>query len=734
MACTDITKDPLNCGFCTNACAGGQACSNSACGCPNGQATCAGVCTDTSVTAAHCGQCGHACAPGESCSGGVCMGGGVGGGGGMSGAGGSGAMAGMGGMSAGAGGMAGTGMTGGPERANCPIKPGLIADFEEGATSMMPVIQKIEDRTGEWEMFNDGKGSNETSTVESSGGTAECDKYALHVKGSGYNDWGAGFGFSLVGTPKMPTVYNATQKGFTGIRFKAKMGSSADAKAPVRFNVSTPWTESADNPGGTCMPTTASTNKAAIDCYQHAGKFLYPGSGANQLTSSFQPYTFCFDRDLYPLSLPSNLTTEQRANIGTNILKIQFQFGLGKDYSGSYPSEGKYPEFTKGLAFDFWIDDVEFITGACPTMVTSPSNGSPAKPFPQNASSTKYGSCDIATNAAAMNGALVEAYKTWQSHFVSGSTVVAPEQNNVVTSESMGYGMLIAAAMGDKALFDKFASYVGGQTGTFKNLMTWKSGESGSASDGDLDIAYALYVAGKQWTSSSYGQNATDYAGKISATDGGDIVNNIILGGSGFHSSNYNPSYFIPVTMRKFSNLSGAISANMAFVNTNINAGAARVPTDWGSPSNGNPSGPGAAQVTSDITDGDNGAMGYDAARVPWRLGQDVCLGGTDGSAAVTAMVNYFAGKYDMGGRIDLMKAGWYKKSDGPHPNAKDTQGSYIGPMGVAGMAAKNNAMRDSAFRAMLDIMESGDFNHTYFPSTIGFITALIMCGMLPVP
>jgi hypothetical protein len=97
-------------------------------------------------------------------------------------------------------------------------------------------------------------------------------------------------------------------------------------------------------------------------------------------------------------------------------------------------------------------------------------------------------------------------------------------------------------------------------------------------------------------------------------------------------------------------------------------------------------------------------------------------------------MVNYFAGKYDMGSRIDLMKAGWYKASDGPHTAAKDTQGSYIGPMGVAGMAAKNSAMRDSAFRAILDILESGDFNHTYFPSTIGFITALIMSGNFPSP
>jgi hypothetical protein len=42
--------------------------------------------------------------------------------------------------------------------------------------------------------------------------------------------------------------------------------------------------------------------------------------------------------------------------------------------------------------------------------------------------------------------------------------------------------------------------------------------------------------------------------------------------------------------------------------------------------------------------------------------------------------------------------------------------------------------MRDRAFRAMLDVLESGDFNHTYFPSTVGLLTLLAMSGNFPTP
>jgi hypothetical protein len=179
----------------------------------------------------------------------------------MTSAGGSGGMSSGGTSAGGSAGMSSGGMgTGGTgdtmvTRGDCNIlKAGMIADFEEGMG--MPVEPMQEGRTGQFEMFNDAtSGATETMAVESSGGTATCDKWALHVQGKGFTTWGAGAGLSLVGAPTAATPYNAQMKGFTGISFKAKLGSTADPKSPVRFNLSTPSTEDMANSGGHCDET-----------------------------------------------------------------------------------------------------------------------------------------------------------------------------------------------------------------------------------------------------------------------------------------------------------------------------------------------------------------------------------------------------------------------------------------------------------------------------------------------
>jgi endo-1,4-beta-D-glucanase Y len=331
------------------------------------------------------------------------------------------------------------------------------------------------------------------------------------------------------------------------------------------------------------------------------------------------------------------------------------------------------------------------------------------------------------TNAAKYNTAISQAYARWTARFVrtegSNLKVIAPEQENgVTTSEAMGYGMLIAAAMGDKSSFDKMWGYV--QTQMDSGMMKWKPSGTGTATDGDEDIIYALLMAASQW-GGTYGASASTW---ITAFKSKDVVSNMITAGSGNWTSLFNASYFAPSFYRAFGGLDTTISNGYAAIAKSVAASTGSFPTDWADPNTGAPGQ--AGEVQSGLTN----AYGYDAARVPWRVGLDVCGGGSGGAAVLSSIVSFFSGKYDQGATIDLMKAGWLKSTGTAATTAKDMQGSFIGPLGVGGMATGNTVMRDRAFRAILDILENGDFNHTYFPSTVGFITLLTMSGNFPIP
>lgn len=784
-----------NCGSCGKVCSGDTPmCSNGSCvsGCSGDQEKCGSSCVDTDTSKDHCGKCDNKCGSGQSCKSGKCTASGVGGstskggasgktsaanpdgegGGGGEGEGGAaseggasstktstkaaggtkatsgtstkGGSSGVGGTSTKAGGGTSTGVGGtsaattGTRASDCETKEGMISDFEDGGAD--PVVLPGSGIKGQWEAFNnkgqssEGAEGTQTLKVEESDNTNSCGKNALHTTGKGWgteapdpaNDnrkgW-VGIGLThMMGTKEAPATFDGSK--YTGIRFWAKKGTGHAANAAVRFNISTPETEGTGS-GGTCTDIDADgTVKAKRPCYQHVGRFL---QNEFELTSSWKQFSFCFDRDLYPLSLPHNLSNAQRDSIAKNMLKIQFQFNKGKDYSPtSYPTDGLYPLIPTTAAFDLWVDDLEFFAGDCPNAQTFTSSAGTKKTFPQNA---KLGSCDPATNAAKYNAAITQAYARWKANFVRDNKVIAPEQSNgVTTSEAMGYGMLIAAAMGDKDTFAKFWAYVQTQLGAGGNkLMTWSNqGGSGSATDADTDIAYALAMADAQW--GGYAAAASTMAGAILASDVG--AGNALKGGSDW-TGRFNPSYFAPSFLRKLGGFASVITKGYELTSANISAPTAGLPTDWADPSSGAPADKGDAQVTSELS---GIVFGYDAARVPMRVGLDVCGGAAEGKSALSSMITFFAGKYDQGDTIDLLKAGWGKEIGKPDIKARNMQGSFIGPMGVGGMAVGNAKVRDRAFRAILDILESNDYNHTYFPSTVGMITLLIMSGNFPTP
>jgi endo-1,4-beta-D-glucanase Y len=695
-SCVDLNTDEQNCGSCGYACAAGQTCSGGSCGgCAEGTTDCDGECVDLNSDNENCGACGEVCSGGKTCQSGSCE------------------------CPAGQIDCSGTCYEG-DTCPDCPLSAGMVSNFED--QSLYVADQAAENWDGFWEYFNDGASTQTLEVVSTDVHPDSCGEYALHTSGSGFNDWGAGIGFILRGTDTNdPDEYDASK--WTGIRFKARLGNSSTT--PVRFNVSTPWTEKTES-GGTC--TGDDGGPPEDRCYNHVGRFLY------DLGTSWKEYFFCFDRDLYPMFLPSNLSNTQRETISSHILKVQFSFNRAKDLPDLPDPDVEYFEYDSGTPFDFWVDDVEFVTDACPDTDYQSSSGT-AHPFPQNAN---LGNCAPVGNASIFNAAIATAYEHWMNQLVvsdsGGLRVRSPEHSSApgaTPSEAMGYGMMIAAAMGDKETFDGFWTYT--QTQLSGGLMTWLPGNSGSATDADEDIAFALLMAQDQW-GGSYSSAASSM---ISAMSTSDVDGGHLTAGSNWSGQDaYNPSYFAPSFYPAFGGGTwSTVSSNgYTTLGNNQSQFGSGLFTDWcrrdGTPIRAEDVG---AQVTGGFT---APVYGYDAARVPWRLGLDACANGnSQATSLLTPLLSFFASQYSNGDEIDLLKAGWYSGGVDAGDLSILNQMSFIGPVGVAAMAVSSRSnMRDRAFRAVLDIIENPEFNRTYYPTTLGLITLLTMSGNLPHP
>jgi endo-1,4-beta-D-glucanase Y len=146
-----------------------------------------------------------------------------------------------------------------------------------------------------------------------------------------------------------------------------------------------------------------------------------------------------------------------------------------------------------------------------------------------------------------MDSAIITYYKKWKKNYLRKSedkkigkgfyvamTGTGGSGTEVTTSEAHGYGMIIFSLM---AGFDDSAKiYFDGMVHLFDlhrstintNLMSWiidpVNGNSDGATDGDMDIAYALLLADNQWGSDgdiNYGAKADSMLSR--GIKGGDV-------------------------------------------------------------------------------------------------------------------------------------------------------------------------------------------------------------------
>ena len=170
---------------------------------------------------------------------------------------------------------------------------------------------------------------------------------------------------------------------------------------------------------------------------------------------------------------------------------------------------------------------------ACASTPVDPYDpgGDPGEPPPPGMQSTPFGSHRMAYPAgtirptgaqADLDAAVASFYDRWKSAYLianCGGQVIRTgggtgAGNALTVSEGHGYGMLITAIMAGhdpraQELFDGLYKVFRAQPSNInRQLMAWAIGSdckaiqpANSATDGDLDIAFALLLANRQWGS-----------------------------------------------------------------------------------------------------------------------------------------------------------------------------------------------------------------------------------------
>lgn len=152
------------------------------------------------------------------------------------------------------------------------------------------------------------------------------------------------------------------------------------------------------------------------------------------------------------------------------------------------------------------------------------SSGAPAQPDARTGGAAPYRypcAQSITANQAAANEQLRQKYELWRASRVSyegGQARVRADADftyfnddgtehqlpHGTISEAQGYGMLLAAYMGDRKTFDAFDAYRQAHRNA-KGALPWVIradgvvADSGAASDADQDMAFALLVAHRRW-------------------------------------------------------------------------------------------------------------------------------------------------------------------------------------------------------------------------------------------
>ncbi|MCX7726164.1 MAG: glycosyl hydrolase family 8, partial [Chitinispirillaceae bacterium] len=302
----------------------------------------------------------------------------------------------------------------------------------------------------------------------------------------------------------------------------------------------------------------------------------------------------------------------------------------------------------------------------------------------------------------------------------NGGCRVKGDPTSETRVEAIGFGMLSSAYFGDKELFDcLLAFYKRMCVSSAGGMMAWKANcngtmDPGSATDGDIDVAFSLIVASWQWPEGNYlneAKNVINNLKKVRVTCGnllalaGGYANGVWGGCNETDISYYNPAAF-----RLFAEVTGdkdwakLADDTYTILNNSANSTTGLVP-DWQTV-NGQP-----IKETN---------YKYDACRTPWRIGMDYLWNGNKKAEAWLKKISDWVYKWaSENGGLKSIKEGFTLSGT---PLGSNHPMCFVGGFAIAAMANSQQMVNEFG-KDLLTIRDTYWFTFSLTPLYLLLLT-----------
>lgn len=376
-----------------------------------------------------------------------------------------------------------------------------------------------------------------------------------------------------------------------------------------------------------------------------------------------------------------------------------------------------------------------------------------ARPFPQHVQYTKGSIKPNQIPQAQLDRLTLNFYNQWKKRYVKagchpGEFYVWYElKGKECVSEGQGYGMIISVLMAgadpsSKSVYDGLYKYYKAHPGIHPYLMAWAQNKNcadadkSSASDGDLDIAYSLLMADKQWGSEgriNYLKEAKKMIAVIMQHEVNLHTYSILLSDAvEYDSKDYNDtrsSDFMPANFRAFENAMqdarwGKVINNgykiFGYMEQTYSQEAGLIP-DFICHVNKNPA-PAPPHYLESRFDG---SYYYNACRVPWRIATDYLLTGDIRAKTINEKINRWM-RETTKGNPDNISAGYTLAGNDLKGHYFEAL-SFIGPFAVSAMVDKKNQQWLNAVWQYLVHFRLREFD--YYDNSVKLLNMIILSG-----